>query len=514
MAQTHQRALDHSHHLSLLSRSRTGSPLKGLAKYWGQPNIISLAGGFPHHQYFPFATVGGQVYPADSFPLSALSSDPQTVNRFNQGVDDSGLQELSIPKLGTSINLASALQYSLAQGIQPLRQFVHDFTERIFQPSYSDWTTFLHAGNTDALATLVDTLFDPGQGYFTEEFSYPSAQATAVPHGVKPVAVAMDAQGLRADDLRRQCVGWDSSLHGGMSRPHVLYTVPIGQNPCGTCMGVQRKKDIYDVCVEFDIIIIEDDPYYFLQQEHYVPSDARHTVSTSLEDDSDEQFLSKLEPSFLSFDVQGRVIRLDSFSKTVAPGSRLGWFTCAPLFAERIERQTEVSTQNPCGFGQALIGQLMAEQWKINGYIRWLRGLRAQYTARRDYAVDCITEAFDIVGREEAGTRVFICSAGGKSLFEFVPPRGGMFLWMALHLQNHPQASGPPSEELADRLERDIWTHLAENGLLVTPGWYFNAAELKGKGHFRISFSFSEADELRRAIQIFASVIKEVFNAV
>ena len=67
-------------------------------------------------------------------------------------------------------------------------------------------------------ATLVDILFENGQGYFTEEFSYPSAQAAAVPHGVKPVPVAMDAQGLCAEDLRKQCADWDPAQRGGMPR--------------------------------------------------------------------------------------------------------------------------------------------------------------------------------------------------------------------------------------------------------------------------------------------------------
>ena len=63
---------------------------------------------------------------------------------------------------------------------------------------------------------------------------------------------------------------------------------------------------------------------------------------------------------------------------------------------------------------------------------------------------------------------------------------------MKLHLQNHPKTNGSPSEDQLNEIERELWTELAENGLLVTPGWYFNAAALKGKGHFRISFSFSE----------------------
>ena len=59
--------------------------------------------------------------------------------------------------------------------------------------------------------------------------------------------------------------------------------------------------------------------------------------------------------------------------QTVAPGVRLGWFTCNPMFAERLERQGETSTQSPCGLGQALVTKLLST-WKYEGYIRWLRG--------------------------------------------------------------------------------------------------------------------------------------------
>lgn len=120
-----------------------------------------------------------------------------------------------------------------------------------------------------------------------------------------------------------------------------------------------------------DIIICEDDPYYFLQIGEYVPKASRDdTVASDTEDNA--QYLAHLSPSYLrsapvsvlsrlhtltlssqySIDVQGRVIRMDTFSKTVAPGVRLGWFTCNPMFAERFERIGEVSSQSPCGVGQ------------------------------------------------------------------------------------------------------------------------------------------------------------------
>ncbi|KAJ2982280.1 hypothetical protein NUW54_g10772 [Trametes sanguinea] len=128
-----------------------------------------------------------------------------------------------------------------------------------------------------------------------------------------------------------------------------MYTVPVGQNPTGVTMGVARKKEIYDICVEYDVIIVEDDPYYFLQMGAYVPKDERASPASAADS---EKWISSLTPSYLKFDYQGRVIRLDTFSKTIAPGSRLGFFTCNPRFAERLERAGETSTQAPCGFGQ------------------------------------------------------------------------------------------------------------------------------------------------------------------
>jgi aromatic amino acid aminotransferase I / 2-aminoadipate transaminase len=147
-------------------------------------------------------------------------------------------------------------------------------------------------------------------------------------------------------------------------------------------------------------------------------------------------------------DVQGRVIRIDTFSKTMAPGMRLGWFTCSPVFAERLERIGETSLQSPCGLGQALAIQLL-RTWKYEGYIRWLRGLRAQYAARRDHFIDVLSDVFELEARLStqgrwAGCEVYTAYAkpigekkvmlekrARKPLFEFVPPTSGMFVWVS-----------------------------------------------------------------------------------
>ncbi len=119
----------------------------------------------------------------------------------------------------------------------------------------------------------------------------------------------------------------------------------IGQNPTGVTLGVDRRADLYALCHKYDVIIIEDDPYWYLQYPSAIrssPSPPRKQVSGS-----GYSFLDSLVPSYLSLDTDGRVIRLDTFSKTVAPGCRLGWTTAQPALVERMLRIAETSTQQP-----------------------------------------------------------------------------------------------------------------------------------------------------------------------
>lgn len=115
-------------------------------------------------------------------------------------------------------------------------------------------------------------------------------------------------------------------LHVSLSlqRPSLLYTIPVCQNPSGSTMSAERKQEIYDICVKYDVIICEDDPYYFLQAGPYVHQHSRISTTAT---ESDDQFLASLVPSFLAFDRFGYVVRIDTFSKTICPGSRLGWIT-------------------------------------------------------------------------------------------------------------------------------------------------------------------------------------------
>ncbi|KAF9058171.1 pyridoxal phosphate-dependent transferase [Panaeolus papilionaceus] len=510
-----------SHHLSEVAKKRPISPLKGLQRFWGKPGIISLAGGLPSPEYFPFDALRGDGLPANALSSRSRDSNLSWIwNLFSAPSTTTLL--LTVPKYPNNpgdINLASALQYGLANGLPQLIDFATQLTKTVFKPAYKEYAVTLHAGNTDGWAKAVTTLCNPGEGVLVSEWTFCTALATMEPYGIRAVKVGMDGEGMCSKSLREVLEGWNVEERG-VPRPHVMYIIPVGQNPTGATMGAQRKQEIYDLCVKFDIIIVEDDPYYFLQQGTYTPPHKRKQQRNAWENESDEEYIASLVPSFLRFDYQGRVIRLDTFSKTIAPGARLGWYTCHPIFAERLERMSETSTQQPCGFGQTIITSLLLN-WGMSGYFRWLKGIRTQYTERRDYLLDCFEEKFNLETCSSPDGSVPYAAykktsvdktQKGLVLFSFVPPTSGMFVWLRMHFENHPRISECDEETL----EQKLWVALAEAGLLLCPGVYFAAnpldEEVKASGHFRLSFSNSEFSELNKAVDILSAVTTKFFQ--
>lgn len=210
-----------------------------------------------------------------------------------------------------------------------------------------------------------------------------------------------------------------------------------------------------------DVIIVEDDPYFFLQYPEYNAADS---VTEGPEFVGSDEFLRSLTPSMLQFDHQGRVIRLESFSKTLAPGLRLGYFVANPLFTERLLRATEVETQDPSGLSQALTLRLL-QSWGIDGYLGWLQGLGVEYCRRRDWMIDAFSQHFR-VGYAAKATGTLVAHLGDVPIFSFVPPTGGMFIWACFNLAQNPAFEQlrhdenvvDPEQVMADQL----WRQFAE----------------------------------------------------
>ncbi|KAH8895551.1 aromatic aminotransferase Aro8 [Thozetella sp. PMI_491] len=502
--------VDLSHHINLKSRSRHPSPLKDIIKFMGYEGMISLAGGLPHPSLFPI------------HDLALSVSSPST------GEDVARL-EVSNETSGTK--LSQWLQYGNGAGAPALREWCRDFTEQVHQPANKNFEILCHPGNTNAWSKVVGLLLEEGDYILCEEFTYPSSQALWIPLGNFAAPVALDAEGMRADLLRKVLEEWDLH-HPNTRRPHVLYIVPVGSNPSGVTYSAQRKQEIYAICVEYDIILVEDDPYYFLQ---FPPFDLEKNGPDE-EIASNDGFLKSLSPSFLRYDHQGRVIRLESFSKTLAPGLRLGYFITNPIFTERLLRASEVETQDPSGLSQAVTLSLL-QSWGTDGYITWLKNLRTKYEVRCGWMIAAFGQHFDLVPaskypdlQAEGVVAVLKAADGSKAtpVFSFVPPTGGMFIWTRFYLQSNPAFKtlleagtyDDPEQTFTDQL----WALLAEEKVLLTPGSYYHpwqgrdSTTTKARGadsavtNFRFAFSMVTKEEVEMGIQRLAKVLRKSWH--
>ena len=254
-----------------------------------------------------------------------------------------------------------------------------DYYQLIHKPPYSDWQCTLTAGSTYAWDTALRLLTERGDYIMMEEYTFASAAETAFPLGIKALAIPIDEEGIIPEGMDELLSNWDAEARGAR-KPHLLYTIPTGQNPTGATQSADRRRAVYKVAQKHDVYIVEDEPYYFLQMQPYNGEGAAAPPPPATHED----FIDSLVPSFLSMDVDGRVCRFESFSKVVSPGSRTGWIVASEQIIERFVRNFEVSSQHPSGISQIALYKLLDEHWGHSGYLDWLISIRMSYTNRRD----------------------------------------------------------------------------------------------------------------------------------
>lgn len=462
--------------LSTESKARKPSTLKGAAKYLAKPGLISLGGGLPCPEYFPIDNVSMKVPSVPNFTEKATKVNGTIVSTDKYEVSEGhGTYDLSI-----------ALNYGLGSGSAQVVRFVTEHTELVCNPPYADWQCCLTVGSTSALEQAYRMFCERGDYIMTEEFSFASAVETAAPLGIKVLGIKMDSEGLLPESMDELLSTWDSAARGAR-KPHFLYTVPTGQNPSGATQSTERRKALYKICQKHDVYIIEDEPYYFLQMQKYTGADSPSLPPPS----STAEFLKALVPTLLSMDTDGRVMRMDSFSKVIAPGTRVGWITASEQIVERFTRHNECSNQNPSGISQIVLYKLLDETWGHDGYLQWLINLRLEYTTRRDII---------LAACEKYLPREFI---------SWNPPAAGMFLWMEVDWKTHPHAK---SKDILE-IEEEIFLAAVEKGTLISRGSWFIAdkTEVPNRMFFRATFAAATGEKMTLAIERFGQAVRESF---
>ncbi|XP_045853119.1 kynurenine/alpha-aminoadipate aminotransferase, mitochondrial [Meles meles] len=392
-------------------------------------SVISLATGSPNPNTFPFKTAVITIKNG-----KPIQFDEEMMKR--------------------------ALQYSQSAGIPELLSWLKQLQIKLHNPPTISYPTSqgqmdicITAGSQDGLCKVFEMIINPGDNVLLNEPIYSGTLQALKPLGCNIINVASDEYGIIPDSLREVLSKWkpEESKNPKKNTPKFLYTVPNGNNPTGNSLTANRKKEIYELARKYDFLIIEDDPYYFLQ------------------------FSKSWAPSFLSMDIDGRVIRTDSFSKVLSSGLRIGFITGPKPLIERVVFHTQVSAMHASTFTQLLISQLL-HQWGEEGFLAHVERVADFYMKQKDALV--------------ASANKWL-----SGLAEWNVPTAGMFLWVKI-------------KGISDAKQL-IEEKAIKKEILMLPGNIFFVDCSAPSPYFRVSFSLASPEEMDVAFQRLAQLIKE-----
>ncbi|KAJ5679065.1 pyridoxal phosphate-dependent transferase [Penicillium macrosclerotiorum] len=436
------------HRFSVEGLALAPTPLKDTAKAFDFENIIPMSNGRPAPEFLPWKELSMNVTKCDTGTMSCMKGED-------------------------AFDLAEAMDYSLSAGNPKLVNFFTEHVNLTHSPPYRDRQTCLSIGSTSAIERALRIFCDRGDSVLVEQYTYPGVTTATDALGINLIGIKMDDEGLDPIDLDAKLNSWDAQSG---KKPFILYMVPCGQNPTGVTQSLRRRRAIYQLAEKHDLYIIEDDPYYFIQLEILLENDAEGTA-----------YQRSLPASYLSLDVFGRVLRLDSASKILAPGLRLGWVTGCAQVIEKFTEQADMSTLAPSGPSQILVHKLLCEKWAHFGFAKYLKDLSLQYQQRRDIMTAACVEHLP------------------SSLCKWSIPSSGMFLWIKI-LSTHvlPQSFADIEERVSEELE--------EKGVLIGRGsWFWAGSGSTEELCFRLTFAAAPPRRFEEGIRTFAQVLRKIF---
>ncbi|SNR34881.1 aminotransferase-like domain-containing protein [Halorubrum vacuolatum] len=380
----------------------------GAWRSFTDPDAVPLSFGFP----FP-----------DSFPLEDLSEAVETLFTADP---DTALQYTG-PGYATSLPEIIAGR-ARERGIDCTSDQVH-----------------LTNGATHAIDTVCQAFLDPGDLVVVERPTFMGALRLLRNYAVDIEGIDVDADGLDVDALATTLA---ERRAAGEALPKLCYTIPNFQNPTGATLAAERRERLVELAVEYDFVVLEDDPYGRLRYDGEEP------------------------PSLRTFDPDGRVIRVDTFSKTIAPGVRTGWIIADEPVIEQL-RRVDAGGENR--FTRGVIAAY-CEDGRLETAIE---GLCAAYEPRRDRMLAALSEHMP------PGTT-------------WSEPSGGFFVWVTF-------PEGIDTEAMIDDA-------IAE-GVTYLPGSSFYSGD-RGRRHARLSFSEADPDAIERGIAALSRAVRAAMDPV
>ncbi|KAM8764805.1 kynurenine/alpha-aminoadipate aminotransferase, mitochondrial [Rhynchonycteris naso] len=423
--------MNYARFITATSAARRPSPIRVLTEIMNRApkSLISLATGSPNPITFPFKT-------------AVITTEHGKTIRFDEET------------------MKRALQYSQSAGIPELLSWLKQLQVKLHNPptlhypaSQGQMDICVTTGSQEGLCKVFEMIINRGDNILLNEPVYSGTLQALLPLGCNIINVSSDEYGIIPDSLKEILSKWkpEDSKNPKKNTPKLLYTVPNGDNPTGNSLTSNRKKEIYELARKYDFLIIEDDPYYFLQ------------------------FNKPWAPTFLSMDIDGRVIRADSFSKVLSSGLRIGFITGPKPLIERVVLHTQVSTLHPSTFTQLMVSQLL-HQWGEEGFLAHIERVIDYYRKQKDALLAAADKWL-------------------SGLAEWHVPTAGMFIWIKIKGINDVKKL---VEEKAIKKE-----------ILMVPGNAFYIDSSAPSPYFRASFSLASPEQMDVAFQRLAELIKE-----
>ncbi|MEU5780145.1 PLP-dependent aminotransferase family protein [Micromonospora lupini] len=400
-------------------RGMTASEIRALFAVASRPEVVSLAGGMPYIAALPLDAVGEM--------LGRLGSEHGT----------------------------TTLQYGIGQGTLELRERICEVMalsgiDAACGASPED--VVVTVGGQQALDLVARLFLDPGDVVLAEGPTYVGALGVFQAAQAQVVHVPMDADGLIPEALETAI----ADLARAGRRVKFLYTIPTYQNPAGVTLSEERRERVLDICERAGLLVIEDDPYGQLGFEGEAPAPLRARRREG-------------------------VFYLSTFSKTFAPGLRVGWILAPHAVRDKLVIASEAQILCPSGYAQAAVATYLGTMpWR-----QQLKVYREVYRERRDALLDALA---DLMPEGTTWTK----------------PAGGLFAWVTL----------PDGLDSKAMMPRAIAARVA-----YVPGTGFYA-DGTGTDAMRLNFSFPAPERIREGVRRLAGVMEQeiatrrVFGAV
>lgn len=324
------------------------------------------------------------------------------------------------------------LQYGATEGYPPFLESLRDFIRD--SVGFIPEAVLPVTGSTQAMDLLCKALIDPGDTILVENPSFLGNLQCMKLYQANLVPVDSDESGLIPEDLEKKIQEY---------HPKMLYTIPTFQNPTGKTLPAERRKKVAELANLYGVIVAEDDPY------------------------RDLRYRGEPLPSIKSFDRDGWVVFLGSFSKIISPGLRVGFMAGKQEILRKCTIGKQSSDVHTANLNQAIVDQFIRMNL-LPGHIQAIC---------RDYALKM--------------NRMLAHLEDLSEVIHYTKPEGGLFIWVEL----------PAGMDAQSLLNQAI-----ESKVAFVPGthFYVDGAHINT---LRLNFSNSTPDQIDEGMNILKKLI-------